>query len=152
MTREGHDEYRVEHAFLIEMKAACVNQLAHRARTVARMAPDLAEETWSLIETPIDCWPRDANRTVVAQLHALKLEESLVDDLTDEIDRRALVDAIERRMARIEQEEVDFAHDEPVGRYLFYSAYWRDEDALDALNNIFKNWARWCRSEPLEVP
>lgn len=151
MTREGHDDYRTEHAFLIEMKAACVNQIAHRARALMRTAPDLSGEVTSLIETPIERWPRDANRTVVAQIHPLKLEESLIEDLMRAIDQAPLVHAIDKRIAQLEREEIEITHEQPFGRYLLDSAYWRDEDALDALNNIFKNWARWCRSEPLEV-
>lgn len=152
MTRQGSDEYHTEHDFLIEMKAAIESELAHRASHLVRTSPDLAGQISALIETPIERWPPDADRGAAARLHALKLEERLLDDLISAIDQSSLVDAIERRIVHLEREEVDIAHEQPFGRYLLDSAYWRDDDALDALNRIFKNWARWGRSEPLEVP
>jgi hypothetical protein len=152
MTRTGQRDYVDEHAFLIEMKATIENELAHRARRVAERTPALADQMASLLETPIERWPREVDRGVLGQLHPLKLEERFVDDLTQAISKTALVKAIDKRIAHLEQEEIEITHQQPFGRYLTDSAYWRDEDALAALNRIFKNWARWCRSEPLEVP
>lgn len=152
MTRDGLEDYRAEHTFLIEMKATIENELAHRARRVAQRTSELADQMASLIERPIEGWPRDIDRGILAQLRPLKIEERLVDDLTQAIIERPLVEAIDRRIAHLEREEIEITHEQPFGRYLTDSAYWRDEDALAALNKIFKNWARWCRSEPLEVP
>jgi len=152
MTRTGSDDYRTEHAFLMQLKSLVLRELAHRAGRLADTAPGLAGQVSALIETPIERWPADIDQGVLVQLHSLKLQDSLVDNLTTAIEQTPLVEALEGRIARLEREEIAMTREEPFGRYLLDSAYWRDEDALDALNDVFKNWARWCRGEPLEVP
>jgi len=152
MTRTGSEDYRTEGAFLLEMKSLIARELADRARRLAEADPDLAGQVSSLIETPLERWSGTIDRGILAELHPLKLHDRLLDDLTVAIEQISLVVAIERRIAHLEREEMEITQEQPFGRYLLDAAYWRDDDALVALNNIFENWARWCRSEPLEVP
>jgi hypothetical protein len=82
----------------------------------------------------------------------MKLEQALIADLMTDIEERPLVEALERRIARIERHEIELAEYEPNGQYMRQRAFWEDEDSLVVLNRLFTNWARWARAEPLEGP
>jgi hypothetical protein len=152
MTRAGTSAFDTEATFLKECAALVDRELAYRARAVSRHSPELASAVTAAVATPARDWPAAVNAEIVMAFHGLKLEQALVAELLDEIADRPLVDALDRRIARVERHEADLVQYEPNGTYLGDRAYWDDEDALVVLNRLFTNWARWARAEPLEGP
>ncbi len=152
MSRTDSENYGLERQFLIDMKAGIDREMAHRAKELGSVAPELSGETVKVLEDFTKPLTDSVPLTLVAQFQALRLEEAILAELERDIEQAPLVHTIESKLHRIENEELGLTGERPEGRYLTNSAYWRDEDARLAFNSIFKNWARWCRGEPIKVP
>jgi len=152
VTRIGTDDHDTERAFLLETEALLKRELTRRAAFLVETMPHLSQVVRTHVETPIQEWPEPVDPEMAMEFGGLRLEEAIIAELTRIIEERPLVDALERRIAAVQREEMELIEEAPDGLYLRDSAFWRDEDVLAVLNRLFTNWARWLRGEPLEGP